>query len=115
MGKPIPLTHRITLAHLQAVDFWSLVDVGAADECWYMRGHKHDRRAGFHIPNRITGIGSTVSFLGSRAAKSLHQGRLIPRHLVADHLCVNPPCVNPHHLDVVTQRTNLKRRAMVAG
>lgn len=33
----------------------------------------------------------------------------IPDGFVLDHLCQNPRCVNPHHLEVVTQRENLRR------
>ena len=109
-----PLTHRVTLAHLRAVGFWELVDVGTPDECWYMKGRTHDRRGLVYLPSRITGIGAGIHYTASRASKSLHRGRLVPSHLVVDHLCVNPPCVNPHHLDVVTQRTNLKRAGVLA-
>lgn len=105
-----PMTHRITLAHLQALGFWDLVDVGAPGECWHLRSQQVDRRAVVHISTRITGIGCNVSYLASRAAKALHDGRLVPPRLVVDHLCFNTRCVNPAHLDVVTQRTNLDRR-----
>ena len=105
-------THSVTLAHLRAMDFWSLVDMGRPEECWRLRSDKAMRYARVRIPAAITGSWAIV-YSGSRAAKSLQLGRLIPRHLVVDHLCFNPPCVNPAHLDVVTQRTNLRRRRMV--
>ena len=108
-----PITNRVTLAMLQRCDFWSHVEIGDPGECWFMRGHGRGGYATFHIPSRFTGVGASMTYRASRAAKSLHRGRLVPSHLVVDHLCVNPPCVNPHHLDVVTQRTNLARRVMV--
>lgn len=109
-----PMAHRVTLRHLREFDFWSRVDVRAPEECWFMRRHRPDYRPVIHIPTRITGIGSNVTFLASRASAALHRGRLVPNHLVVDHLCGNPPCVNPHHLDVVTQRTNLARARVTA-
>lgn len=33
----------------------------------------------------------------------------IPSGLVLDHLCRNPPCANPDHLEVVSQRENMRR------
>lgn len=107
-----PITNRVTLAMLQRCDFWSQVEAGSPEDCWYMRGRSRTCRASFHLPTSITGVGANMTYSAARAAKSLHRGRLVPAHLVVDHLCVNPPCVNPHHLDVVTQRTNLARRVM---
>ena len=39
----------------------------------------------------------------------LDSGREIPDGMVVDHLCENKQCVNPDHLDVVDQRTNVRR------
>jgi hypothetical protein len=104
----------VTLAHLQSVDFWALVDMRGEDDCWLFKITDGISRPTLAIPAGVTGLG-TVRYRGARAAKSLATGRLVPRHLVVDHLCFNPPCVNPKHLDVVTQRTNLKRRRMPAN
>lgn len=112
-----PDTHSVTLAHLQALDFWSLVAMRGPDECWTLNNRRPEtgpnRRGIIYLPKSLTGLRGHVYYSAARAAKALQLGRLVPRHLVVDHLCFNPPCVNPAHLDVVTQRTNLRRRRMV--
>ena len=33
----------------------------------------------------------------------------IPKDLQLDHLCRNPSCVNPEHLEIVTNKENIRR------
>jgi hypothetical protein len=81
-----------------ALRFWSLVAVGAADECWLWLGAHGDKGYGcFYFQKRVRPA--------HRVAWSLTNG-LIPSGLVVMHRCDNPQCVNPAHLSVGTYVDN---------
>ena len=48
------------------------------------------------------------NYLVHRLAYETKYGK-IPEGLVIDHLCRNRACYNPDHLEVVTQKENLRR------
>ncbi len=48
------------------------------------------------------------TLLAHRISYTLHKG-LIPENMVLDHLCRKRACVNPHHLEAVTEQTNILR------
>lgn len=59
-------------------------------------------------------IGTSKSKVALAHRVSFERWRnVIPPGMVIDHLCRNPSCINPDHLDVVTQKTNV-RRGLVA-
>lgn len=84
------------------VRFWSKVDQLTSPEgCWPWLGHRMPRGYG---QVRV----GTTHWLAHRVAYTLTFGP-IPKGMVLDHLCRNTWCVNPDHLEVVTQRENLRR------
>lgn len=104
------LASQVTLAHLEALDFWSRVAVGEPDECWeWTRGRTSRGYGNVHIGSGITGLGVSVALYAHRVALALHQGHLLPADQVIDHLCYNQACCNPAHLQLVTQRVNVRR------
>jgi len=104
------LVSRITFAHLEALDFWSRVAVGEPSECWeWTRGRTSRGYGNVHVGSGITGLNSTVALYAHRVALALHQGHLLPADQVIDHLCYNQACCNPAHLQLVTQRVNVRR------
>jgi len=104
------LVSRITFAHLEALDFWSHVAVGEPDECWeWTRGRTKQGYGTVHISPRVTGLGVSIILYAHRVALALHQGHLLPADQVIDHLCYNQACCNPAHLQLVTQRLNVRR------
>ncbi len=86
--------------------FWSLVQVGAADECWPFIGHI-DR----------DGYGKYHGHGAHREAFRLANGRTPEMSVL--HSCDNPPCCNPTHLYEGTQQQNIAdrvaRRRSAAG
>lgn len=53
--------------------------------------------------------GETVQLYAHRVFWVLANHREIPSHLVLDHTCCNRACVNPGHLQLVAQKTNVRR------
>jgi hypothetical protein len=104
------LASQVTFAHLEAMDFWSRVAVGEPDECWeWTRGRTSRGYGNVHVGSGITGLGVSVALYAHRVALALHQGHLLPADQVIDHLCYNQACCNPTHLQLVTQRVNVRR------
>jgi hypothetical protein len=89
--------------------FWEKVDVRGDDECWpWLAGCIPGGYGTFTLPR---GRGSR---LATHVVLAL-AGRPVERGKVAMHVCDNPNCVNPHHLEVATQRDNVRdwpRRAV---
>lgn len=87
-------------------DFWSLVQIGAPDECWPFIGHI-DR----------DGYGKYHGHGAHREAFRLANGRTPEMSVL--HSCDNPPCCNPTHLYEGTQQQNIAdrvaRRRSAAG
>jgi hypothetical protein len=106
-----PLTHRITLAHLLEVDFWSRVArTDSPTDCREWAKGKNDRGYGVvHVTDTITGFGRAVALYAHRVAYSLHAGEIPDHGRVIDHLCYNTACCNPAHLELTTQLTNVRR------
>ena len=78
-------------------DFWSLVQIGAPDECWPFVGHI-DR----------DGYGKYHGHGAHSEAFRLANGR--EPELSVLHTCDNPPCCNPDHLYEGTQQQNIADR-----
>ena len=104
------LVSQVTIEHLQALDFWSRVDVRGPDECWpWSRAQSQQGYGVVHIAPRITGLGRHVALYTHRVALSLSLGRALGASDVVDHRCYNTACCNPAHLDATTQLTNIRR------
>lgn len=90
-----------------ATRFWAKVDRRADDECWPWLG------VILHIGYGQHGIGGKRE-LAHRVAYELAVGP-IPAGLQIDHVlargCIRRDCVNPAHLEPVTARENVRRRA----
>lgn len=59
-----------------------------------------NRRAGFKSPEKA-----------HRVSYELHKGE-IPEGMVIRHICDNPICTNPNHLEVGTQKENMRDCSM---
>ena len=85
--------------HLSAEDrFWSKVE--RTDNCWNWKASKKDGYGLFRYNNKT---GKAYRF-----AYELLIGE-IPKDKQIDHLCRNHSCVNPQHLEVVSQKENIRR------
>lgn len=81
--------------------FWAKVDRSNPDGCWPWLGVVNDGGYGIiKIQYRKT--------RAHRVAYELSVGP-IPHGLVTDHICRNRRCVNPAHLEVVTNKENIRR------
>lgn len=99
LGLEIP----VRLTQDQAVRFWSKVDLpDSPEKCWIWTGAKN--AAGYGNIN-ISGR----HYMPHRVSWVLANKRQIPKGLVIDHLCSTPSCINPHHLEPVSQRSNVLR------
>ena len=93
------MTCKLTAHRLR--DFMRMVEKPAGiDGCWLWRG------ATSH-----TGHGVYQGHGAYRIAYEWMVGT-VSDGMVIDHLCRVPACVNPHHLEPVTQATNMKRAAI---
>lgn len=86
--------------------FWAKVERTGPNECWLWKGCGSRNRRGeiyghFRVNGRMT--------RATRVSYELHNGP-VPAGMVVRHKCDNPPCVNPAHLEVGTQRDNVKDR-----
>lgn len=84
--------------------FWSNVTKGTSTQCWLWRGTLNDGYGQFSV-RRVT---HQAHHRAHRIAWELLRSR-IPDGLQLDHLCRVRNCVNPAHLEVVTNRENVKR------
>lgn len=82
-----------------------LASFAGIDGCWVLP-HKSIRN-GYITVNRCTN-GVCKLWRAHRLAYTLTYGP-IPPGLTVDHLCRNRACMNPIHLQVVTQKENLRR------
>lgn len=96
-AKPIP-----QLSPEQIERFWSKVEVPEQPSCCW-------EWTGYRLP---TGYGDfnfgNSALKAHRVSYTLLIGP-IPDGLVIDHLCRNTSCVNPDHLEITTQRENIRR------
>lgn len=85
--------------------FWVKVKHDVSTECWFWTAYK--TKNGYGCFNYKGG-----KYYAHRAAYDALVGSLPDwkaTGMVLDHLCRNRSCVNPKHLEVVTQKENLKR------
>ena len=73
-------------------------------ECWEWTGHKN---AGGYGSVTAIPLGGTGMMLAHRAAWE-HAFGSIPSGRCVLHMCDNPACCNPTHLQLGTQRDNIK-------
>lgn len=79
--------------------FWSKVDRGDPDKCWYWMGC---RASGYgQVWDGKRSIGA------HRLSWQITHGA-IPDGLSCLHKCDHPPCVNPDHLYIGTQKDNVR-------
>lgn len=83
--------------------FWTKVEVRDRDGCWLWCGARDSRGYG----RFWTGGWQPMAH---RVAWALHH-KTCPGDSVVLHTCDNPRCVNPAHLEIGTQRQNLKDMA----
>ncbi len=80
-----------------SAEFFSAHTIHSQDGCWGWAGRIDG-----------AGYGRWSRHLAHRLSYEFHVGP-IPEGLVIDHLCRNRSCVNPVHLEVVTQKVNVRR------
>lgn len=80
--------------------FWSKVGIGMPDECWNWLASKQQFGYGvFWLSPRRLGA-HCVSYIDCNGP--------IPDGMLVRHRCDNPSCCNPLHLEVGTQKQNLR-------
>lgn len=84
-------------------DFWSRVQIGAPDACWFWTGAT--RRSGRGVFN-LTVDGKFSQFLAHRASYELTHGP-IPAGSAVTQTCGHAQCVNPLHLALTAPRGSI--------
>lgn len=87
------------------------VRIDPETECWVWTGATSGNGRGGDYP-RMSLDGATVAV--HRAAWINRNGMIPPRKQL-DHRCRCRRCVNPDHLEMVTQRENIRRRYAAKG
>lgn len=85
---------------LDEVRFWSNVNVGLKDSCWYWKRSKHNFGYGWFRINK-------KSYSSHRLALIFWNGSE-KKDLNVLHNCNNPSCCNPNHLRWGTQYNNVQ-------
>lgn len=77
------------------------------EECWLWNGGFNVYGYGYFRLSRHLGVGCKAH----HASLFLLRNVRVPKGMTVDHLCFNPACVNPDHLEVVSNRKNIRRAA----
>lgn len=94
--KPKP----ILIDDIDTKRFWSKVNIGTQDECWWWTGYRFKAGYGqFSIRRR--------GYLAHRISYVISTGIDIPHGMLICHKCDNPPCVNPSHFFLGTTSDNI--------
>lgn len=84
--------------------FWALVDRRGDDECWPWVGRKQDNGRGMFYGYFGKGVRA------NRLAWEIANSTKIPEGCVVRHRCDNSICVNPAHLEIGSQKDNVRDR-----
>ena len=88
--------------------FWVKVDFEAAGGCWQWTVGRSGDGYGHFLRAKQKGVGA------HRWAYEFCVGT-IPPGMMLDHLCRNILCVRPEHLEIVSNRENVKRGIAAVG
>lgn len=94
----------IELNEVQINNFLNKVEIDYKEPngCWLWVGCKCPK--GYGVVNL-----NNKAYRSHRVAYEYWMEKEIPRDKVINHLCSVRNCVNPHHLEVVTQRENVRK------
>lgn len=104
----IPISERCVKLANRIISNCSVEDRGFQTPCWEWQGGHVQSTGGKY--GRIS-VDSSME-LTHRVIWSCFHG-FIPRKKQIDHLCKNTICCNPDHLELVTNRQNQKRKAII--
>lgn len=84
---------------------WARIDRRTEGECWPWQGAASKNSGGNLYGNMRVG-GETK--LVHRFMWEVHHGAVVPDGMVVRHKCDNPICCNPAHLEIGTQKQNIR-------
>ena len=83
----------------KVTEFWNLVDVKGADECWLWTGYIEKGYGQFYLADAMRGA--------HELAVTFTTGEVRGEGMDTCHSCHNPPCCNPSHLRFDTRAANV--------
>lgn len=81
--------------------------VQKTESCWIWTGGFNAYGYGYFRLSRQLGVGNKAH----HASLFLLRGKRVPLGMTVDHLCFTPACVNPDHLEIASNRENIRRAA----
>jgi len=84
----------------KVTEFWSLVTIGGADECWPWTGYAEEGYGRFFFEGSMRGA--------HELAVTFTTGERRDAKLDSCHSCNNPPCCNPAHVRFDTRQSNVQ-------